>query len=104
MKKNIAIVMGIAFALFVGCFAWTNMTATKVEKTTVNSMVVDTVDAGTDLVTDALDEVKINYVYDEMVNDPETMDWYRDGYPDMTDEEIEALVAFQVYAVYGVCD
>lgn len=101
MKKNIAIVMGIAFALFVGCFAWMNMTVTKVEETPVNSIVVDTVDEATTDVTDALNEVHMYCVYDEMVNDPETMDWYRDGYPDMTDEEIETLIAWQVYTICG---
>lgn len=102
MKKNIAIVMGIAFALFVGGFAFgymQNATTPEVNETEEYSyedeMVEETIE-GLNELEENIDNM--NNALDEFANSDDTIHRVRAEYPDMTDEEIEELVVF-----YAMC-
>lgn len=105
MKKNIAIVMGIAFALFVGGFAFMNMQNTTTPEVTEtkkrsyeDELVEQTIESVNELEKDI---VKVNNALDEIANsDVQVVQQIRDEYPNATDEEIEEWIVF--YALCGV--
>lgn len=105
MKKNIAIIMGIAFALFIGGFAFMNMqnaTTPEVTETEDRSyeaeMVDQTIESGKKLEKEI---VEINNALDELAaSDDASIKQIRAEHPDASDEEIQEWIVF--YALYGV--